>query len=161
MTTAKLVLACVVSAAALAIPVTVAQAARTTGAILISAPRQGARLSSPVRASLQVGARYALRQLHVTLDGVDVTSYFATVTNGHRTAELSPSQGLSYGSNALTVVLTPLSGPRLRQTVRFKVARILPLAAAGGDLRVAVGPLRLDGAGSLPPSAGLPGASPS
>jgi hypothetical protein len=84
-----------------------------------------------------------MRQLHVTLDGFDVTSYFVTVTQGHRIAQLSPSQGLRYGSNGLTVVLTPLSGPRLRQTVRFKVARILPAVSqpVGSDAHFA-GPKR-------------------
>ena len=120
------------------------------GQRLILAPRAHT-VAGPVTVVLRVGHGYMPRALQVTLNGRDISSYFHTVRHGRRTTQVSPSQGLRFGRNVLTVVLDPGDRPTERQSIRFSVSRALPLAAAGPDRRVAVGsPAALDGSATLP-----------
>ena len=124
---------------------------------LIASPRPDSNAIGPVTVSIRAGDEYLPGAVHVTLNGRDISSYFALPHSGLRTAQVSPTQGLRYGLNVVTASAVPQIGPRLSQIVRFYVPRALPLAAAGPDVRVAVGtPVILDGSQSIPRSFGSP-----
>ncbi len=126
---------------------------------LIASPRPGSRPGSPVRVVLRVGDGYLPGAVRVALNGRNISSYFRIVRHGRRASEVSPSQGIRYGRNLLTVTVTPQQGPRRRERVRFTVSRRLPLAGAGPDVRVPIGSaVTLDGSRSMSRSYGLRGA---
>jgi hypothetical protein len=119
---------------------------------LVASPRSGSHPGSPVRVVLRVGDRYPPGAVLVRLNGQDISSYFRVVRHGRRVSEVSPSQGIRYGRNTLTVTVVPQHEPRRRRRVRFTVSRRVPLAGAGPDVRVLIGSrVTLDGSRSLTP----------
>jgi hypothetical protein len=123
---------------------------------LIASPKPGSRPRSPVRVVLRVGDKFLSGAVRVSLNGENISQYFRIVHHGRRVSEVSPSQGIRYGRNVLTVTVVPQRGPRRRQRVRFTVSRRLPLAGAGPDVRVPIGStVTLDGSRSMSRSFGL------
>lgn len=111
---------------------------------LILFPNAGATLpprSLTIRVRKPSGAKLA----SVRLNGRELTQDLRSRQRIHR-LRVSPSHGLKHGSNRLTVKVARPSGATRTRTVRFRVRRRGPLAAAGVDRRIDSGEeLRLNG----------------
>jgi phosphatidylserine/phosphatidylglycerophosphate/cardiolipin synthase-like enzyme len=89
------------------------------------------------------------------LNGRSIGKHFHSPRRGVRALRVSPNHGLRFGANRLTVRVRRAGGGWRSQTVRFRVRRNRPLAAAGHDRIVAVGRrVRLGGGRSLSHLAG-------
>lgn len=130
-------MACAVAAA---LAVGLAMAPTAAGRTVI-APKAGATLkSSPVSVTLK--APWRMKHVKVRLNGRNLTEEFdrADVSRqGRRTVVVSASHGLRYGPNKLVVRKFTYGGRRIRDKVRFRLARKRPLVGAGRDRRVGVG----------------------
>jgi hypothetical protein len=102
----------------------------------------------PVRA--RVSAPRPVERLRARLNGRRIGGRFLSRTGLLRSASLSPSDGLRYGRNVLTVLAVRANGAYDRERHVVRVTRAAPLAAAGSDrLRRRGASVRLDGRASL------------
>src|SRR5581483_1048498 len=103
---AAIVVFCAAMATAVGVVSAGAAPPGSSRASLIISPRAGTT-DGPVQVSLRIGHSDQPHAVRVMLNGRDISSYFRTVVRGRRTAEASPSQGLRYGQNTLSVTLNP------------------------------------------------------
>jgi hypothetical protein len=106
---------------------------------LILSPHQGQRLPArPLLIRLNTGEKK--RDLRVRLNGDRIGKYFSGPSRrGIRRLRVSASFGLRHGRNRLRVRARGGGGHWRSRTLRFRVRRNRPLAAAGLDRTVAAG----------------------
>lgn len=105
---------------------------------------------------LDVRLRTAKRvhDVRVRVNGRDARAHFTRTAGGSWSASLSPSAGLRFGRNRVTVTAYTRTGDFERVTRVVRVRRGQPFAAAGADRRARQRELvRLDGRATLPHSA--------
>jgi hypothetical protein len=102
----------------------------------------------PVRAGVRIPR--PVERLRARLNGRRIGGRFLSRTGVVRSASLSPSDGLRYGRNVLTVLAARANGAYDIERHVVRVTRAAALAAAGSDTRRRHGAsVRLDGRASL------------